>query len=108
MESYIVGTVGQLQFDVLEYRLKSEYNTDIVMNMQPYEVARWLRFKDNRPVTPESLRGADRGMFVYDIKERPVLLVNNEWALVGFRIIINLEMFPVPPEKQDAKEDIRK
>lgn len=108
MESYIVGTVGQLQFDVLEYRLKSEYNTEIVMNMQPFEVARWLRFKDNRPVTPESLRGADRGMFVYDMKDRPVLLVNNEWAL-GWIQDNNpdLKMFPVPPEKQDAEDDMK-
>ena len=108
MESYIVGTVGQLQFDVLEYRLKSEYNTEIVMNMQPFEVARWLRFKDNRPVTPESLRGADRGMFVYDMKDRPVLLVNNEWAL-GWIQDNNpdLEMFPVPPEKEDAEDDMK-
>lgn len=99
-DSYIVGTVGQLQFDVLEYRLKSEYNTDIVMNPQPYEVARWLEFEDGTPVTPESLRGADRGMFVYDIKNRPVLLVNNEWAL-GWIQDNNpkLKMYQVPPEK---------
>ena len=81
MESYIVGTVGTLQFEVLEYRLKNEYNVDITMNMQPYEVARWLAFKDGSEVTPASLKGADRGMFVYDRKGNPVLLVSNEWAL---------------------------
>ena len=84
-ESYIVGTVGTLQFEVLEYRLKNEYNVDIVMNMQPYEVARWLTFEDEREVTPESLKGADRGMFVYDRHNNPVLLVNNEWALGWIR-----------------------
>ena len=81
MESYIVGTVGTLQFEVLEYRLKNEYIVDITMNMQPYEVARWLAFKDGREVTPAALKGADRGMFVYDRKGNPVLLVSNEWAL---------------------------
>ena len=81
MESYIVGTVGTLQFEVLEYRLKNEYNVDIIMQMQPYEVARWLAFEDGREVTPASLKGADRGMFVYDRHQNPVLLVNNEWAL---------------------------
>ena len=77
-EAYIVGTVGSLQFEVLEYRLKNEYGVDILMQMQPYEVARWL-VGDN--ITPETLKGAERGMFVYDVKERPVLLVTNEWAL---------------------------
>ena len=63
---------------MLEYRLKNEYGVYILMQMQPYEVARWL-VGDN--ITPETLKGAERGMFVYDVKERPVLLVTNEWAL---------------------------
>jgi len=96
-ESYIVGTVGTLQFEVLEYRLKNEYNVDIVMNMQPYEVARWLTFEDEREVTPESLKGADRGMFVYDRHGSPVLLVNNEWALGWIRDNNpQLELHPAP------------
>ena len=81
LDSYIVGTVGTLQFEVLEYRLKNEYNVDIEMVMQPFEVARWLAFEDGRNVTPESLKGTDRGMFVYDREENPVLLVSNEWTL---------------------------
>ena len=62
----------------------------------------------HRPVTPEALRGADRGMFVYDMKERPVLLVSNEWAL-GWIQDNNpdLELFHVPPEKEDAEEDMK-
>lgn len=81
LDSYIVGTVGTLQFEVLEYRLKNEYNVDIEMVMQPFEVARWLAFENGRNVTPESLKGTERGMFVYDREENPVLLVSNEWAL---------------------------
>ena len=80
-DAYIVGTVGTLQFEVLEYRLKNEYNVDIVLQMQPYEVARWMTFADGREITPASLRGADRGMFVRDRRGNPVLLVSNEWAL---------------------------
>lgn len=102
MESYIIGTVGQLQFEVLEYRLKNEYNVDITITMQPFEVARWLEFKDGTKVKPESLHGADRGMFVYDMKKRPVLLVNNEWAL-GWIMDNNhdLVLHNVPPDKKE-------
>lgn len=102
-ESYIVGTVGTLQFEVLEYRLKNEYGVDIVMNMQPYEVARWMTYSDGREVTPASLRGADRGMFVYDRRNNPVLLVNNEWAL-GWITDNNpdLELHVVPVDKVEA------
>ncbi|WP_196593529.1 peptide chain release factor 3 [Pectinatus sottacetonis] len=103
MESYIVGTVGQLQFDVLKYRLEKEYNVDIVITMQPFEVARWLEFKNGLEVKPESLNGADRGMFVKDMKGRPVLLVNNEWAL-GWIMDNNPELIlhNVPPDKKEA------
>jgi len=61
-DSYIVGTVGTLQFEVLQYRLKSEYGVD-------------------KKISPTTLRGADRGLFVLDRNENPVLLVENEWAL---------------------------
>ena len=103
MESYIVGTVGTLQFEVLEYRLKNEYNVDIEMNMQPYEVARWMAFEDGHEVTPTELKGADRGMFVYDRHQNPVLLVNNEWAL-GWITDNNPELLlnHVPFDKKEA------
>jgi peptide chain release factor 3 len=102
-ESYIVGTVGSLQFEVLEYRLKNEYGVDILMQMQPYEVARWLEGKNGEVVTPASLRGAERGMFVYDIKERPVLLVTNEWALGWIADNnANINLLHVPPDKTEA------
>ena len=80
-ESFIVGTVGTLQFEVLQYRLKSEYGVDVLLTMLPFEVARWLRAEDGRQITPSTLRGADRGMFVLDRDAQPVLLVENEWAL---------------------------
>lgn len=103
MESYIVGTVGSLQFEVLEYRLKNEYGVDILMQMQPYEVARWLTHKEGKEVAPATLRGAERGMFVYDMKERPVLLVSNEWALGWIKDNNpDIEMFHVAPDKTEA------
>ncbi len=46
MEEIIVGVVGVLQFEVLEYRLKSEYNTDIKMERLPYRYVRWIENKD--------------------------------------------------------------
>lgn len=102
-DSFIVGTVGTLQFEVLEYRLKNEYNVDIEMVMQPFEVARWMKFSDGREVTPSSLRGIDRGMFVYDRNDLPVLLVSNEWAL-GWITDNNedLELYNVPPDKSEV------
>ncbi len=46
MERVIVGVVGVLQFEVLEYRLKNEYNVDIVRNNLSYQYIRWVKNKN--------------------------------------------------------------
>ena len=42
MEEIIVGVVGVLQFEVLEYRLKNEYNVEIRREDLPYQYLRWI------------------------------------------------------------------
>ena len=79
LESFIVGVVGQLQLEVLEYRLQNEYNAQLLMNQLPYTVARWVVAES--PEQLDRLKGLDNGMLVYDKKDRPVILVSNEWAL---------------------------
>ncbi len=77
IEMYTVGVAGALQFEVLEYRLKNEYNVEIKIRKLPYQLARWIvadRF--------------DKGMLAYtdtllleDQYGRPVVLFPNEWSL---------------------------
>ncbi|WP_371370692.1 peptide chain release factor 3 [Sporomusa aerivorans] len=78
VESFIIGVVGSLQFEVLEYRLKHEYGVDILMNRLPFSVARWLSGEN---LDVKSLKNMDNGLLVQDIKDRPVALINNEWQL---------------------------
>ena len=42
MEEIIVGVVGVLQFEVLTYRLKNEYNVDVRLEQLPFEYIRWV------------------------------------------------------------------
>jgi peptide chain release factor 3 len=77
VESFIVGTVGVLQFEVLEYRLKNEYGVDLEMNYLPYNLARWLEGN----VDLRTIKGMNDGMIIYDRKGRPVALFTNEWSL---------------------------
>lgn len=77
-ESYVVGAVGQLQFEVLEYRLKNEYGCTILMHSLPYEHARWLD-AGSQDVT--TFKGIDRAMIVRDAKGRKVALFQSDWAL---------------------------
>ncbi len=60
MEEVIVGVVGTLQFDVLEYRLKNEYNVELYMEGLPYEYLRWIETDDGEPVKEEDLHPRHR------------------------------------------------
>ena len=78
IESFVVGVVGSLQFEVLQYRLKQEYGVDILMHPLPYSVARWVTGRD---LNPQALKSMDNGMALEDTKGRPLVLIPTEWQL---------------------------
>ncbi len=79
MEEIIVGVVGVLQFDVLKFRLESEYNVQIRLESLPYGHIRWIENKDE--VDVGSLTGTSDMKKVIDMKGNPLLLFVNEWSV---------------------------
>ena len=82
MEEIIVGVVGVLQLDVLAYRLKNEYNVDIIMENLPYTTIRWI---ENEQIDLDRLSGTADMKKVKDLKGRPLLLFAHDWS-VGMTI----------------------
>jgi peptide chain release factor 3 len=78
MEEIIVGVVGVLQFDVLKYRLKNEYNVEIILENLPYEHIRWI---ENTDIDLDRLTGTSDMKKVKDLKGRPLLLFVNSWSI---------------------------
>lgn len=78
MEEIIVGVVGVLQFDVLKYRLKNEYNVDIILENLPYEYIRWI---ENEEIDMDRLTGTSDMKKIKDLKGRPLLLFVHEWSI---------------------------
>ena len=78
MEEIIVGVVGTLQFDVLNYRLKHEYNVDIRLEGLPYEYIRWI---ENTDINLDKLQGTSDMKKIKDLKGRPLLLFINSWSI---------------------------
>lgn len=78
----ILGAVGVLQFEVFNYRLTNEYNTDIRMESLDFSVARWVKTD-----SPDNLKKHEnsRCMLVFDHYDRPVLLFTNTYALRSFQ-----------------------
>jgi peptide chain release factor 3 len=103
VESFVVGVVGSLQLEVLDYRLQNEYSAQLLLNQLPYTVARWVSAE--KPEQIDAMKGLDNGMLVYDKLDRPVILVNNEWAL-NWILERNpgLSFLSVPPNKLKFKQ----
>ena len=77
LEEVIVGVVGVLQFDVLEYRLQSEYSTAVRRRALPYENIRWI-VSDTDPATLTLTRDTK---WVQDFKGNNLLLFGGEWNI---------------------------
>jgi peptide chain release factor 3 len=71
-----LAAVGQLQFEVVQFRMQSEYGVETTLELLPYSVARWV------VGGWEALEKAGRlfnTVTVKDSWDRPVLLFRNEW-----------------------------
>ena len=80
-ETYIMGVVGVLQFEVLEHRLKNEYGVDIMRTNLNYRMARWAVNKDNTPVDIKKLTITSTSLVVLSKDEEPVILFESEWGI---------------------------
>ncbi len=78
MEEVIVGVVGVLQFEVLEYRLKNEYNVDIIREGLSYQYLRWI---DKAETEVKNLILTSDTKVVQDFKGRYLLLFTSEWNI---------------------------
>lgn len=77
-ETLIVGVVGVLQLEVLEYRLKNEYGVNIIIERLPFTYARWT---EPANLTPDQLGFTGDAMLVTDQYQRQVVLFANQWIM---------------------------
>ena len=75
---FIVGAVGQLQFEVMADRLKNEYGLECIFEPSPFAEARWL---GGTKAEVEDFAGKHRGAMAEDIDEAPVFLAKSAWEI---------------------------
>lgn len=73
MADYVFAAVGQLQFEVMQYRLKDEYGVDTTMTPLPYECSAWL-LGDLK-----TFKGTSNSLLVRDKFDRPLVLFSTQW-----------------------------
>ena len=75
---FIVGAVGQLQFEVMADRLANEYGLECQFEPSPYAEARWL---SGDAAKIEDFAGKYRAQMGTDIDEAPVFLGKSAWEI---------------------------
>jgi peptide chain release factor 3 len=73
----ILGVVGQLQFEVLAYRLEHEYGAKVALDRLGFGFARWVK----GAASPKELEEARIPMAVTDVDGHPVALLRDQWEL---------------------------
>ncbi len=75
----LLGTVGVLQFEVVEHRMSAEYGVELVKQPVSYHAARWLPNKSDSII--EKLESAYSTHITRDMEENPIVLFESAYAL---------------------------
>lgn len=78
----LLGAVGPLQFEVVQYRLESEYGAQSRLEPAPWRVIRWLRHPGG--ASPLACNLPTGATIALDARERPVALFPEAWAVKFF------------------------
>jgi peptide chain release factor 3 len=102
----LLGAVGPLQFEVLQYRLEGEYAAETRLEPASWSIARWLKPQQGDPLAPEARPALSLGAaLARDPNGWLVALLPSEWALKTFtdkneNWIISEQPFPPPASGQ--------
>ncbi|HYD43675.1 MAG TPA: peptide chain release factor 3 [Phenylobacterium sp.] len=75
---FIVGAVGQLQFEVMADRLAGEYALEVIFEPSPYAEARWLT---GARADLEDFANKHKTQMARDIDDAPVFLGKSAWEI---------------------------
>jgi peptide chain release factor 3 len=74
----VVGAVGALQFEVLEERLKAEYQIEGMFEPSPYQAARWI---SGAREDVEAFVDKNKSQSAEDVDGAPVFLGKSAWEI---------------------------
>jgi peptide chain release factor 3 len=75
----IIGTVGELQFEVIQHRLLHEYGASCRFEAKPYSKACWITAEN--PVKLQEFVRLKSNYIAFDKDENPVFLAETDWIL---------------------------
>lgn len=75
----IIGTVGELQFDVIKFRLEHEYGASCDLRPLPYVKALW--FTSDKPPELNDFINRKASFIAYDKENAPVFFAESDWVI---------------------------
>lgn len=75
----IIGTVGELQFEVIQFRLLNEYGASCSFHPMKYSKACWFTADDKRHI--ERFISTKSQYITHDKDDRPVFMAESDWYL---------------------------
>ena len=74
----VLAAVGELQFDVVRFRLESEYNTPTTLDRLPFSSARWV---DAKPADLDKFNPPTSSRLMIDQHGEPIVLFTSDWEI---------------------------
>ncbi|WP_135210758.1 peptide chain release factor 3 [Vitreimonas flagellata] len=75
----VVGAVGQLQFEVLDERMKAEYGLEVMFETSPYQAARWISADSRADL--DAFMEKSKMQMAEDVDGSPVFLGKSDWEI---------------------------
>jgi peptide chain release factor 3 len=98
----LLAAVGPLQFEVVQFRLESEYGAESRLESATWHVVRWMPAGTTEE-TLDSLNMPTGSQIAYDVGQNAVLLFQNEWSADYFAKTnkdVVLSALPLQTEKE--------
>ncbi len=74
----LLGAVGPLQFEVVQYRMQTEYGAESRLEHGPWKIIRWATAEPG--ISLEETLLPTGAKLAQDVKGHPVILFNEQWA----------------------------
>jgi peptide chain release factor 3 len=75
----IIGTVGELQYEVIRFRLEHEYGAKCTFQTLPFVKACWITTDNKKEL--EAFINRKSSSVAYDKEDNPVFFAESEWML---------------------------
>jgi peptide chain release factor 3 len=103
----LLAAVGPLQFEVVQFRLESEYGAASRLESAPWTVVRWLPAAFKEPEL-DALSLPTGSQIAFDMSQHPVVLFANDWSAGYFaQTNPNVPLSALPPQRFGLEEDAK-